>query len=118
MRNAIQEKISIPIIHIAEATAKEIEKARMRKVELLGTRITMVQDFYHNKLSGRNIEALVPGKNERQWIHDSIIKGMVKNIFTIEMKDRYLKIIDELIIEGAEGVIFGCTELPMLIKKK
>ena len=114
----IQENIKIPIIHIADATANEIAKTKLNKVALLGTRITMEQDFYKKKLSERNIDAIVPGKDERQYIHDSILKEMCRNIFTHEMKQKYLQIIDDLIHEGAEGVIFGCTEIPMLIKKE
>jgi len=114
----IREKINIPIIHIADATAKNIAEAKLDKVALLGTRITMEQDFYTKKLAARNIEAIVPDKDDRQFIHDSILKEMCRNIFTPEMKHRYLEIIGGLVQEGAEGVIFGCTEIPMLIKKE
>lgn len=116
--DVISKEINIPIIHIAEATATAISRSQLNKVALLGTRITMEQDFYKNKLAANNIEAIIPGKDDRQFIHDSILKEMCRNIFTPVMKEKYLEIIDDLIEEGAQGVIFGCTEIPMLIKKE
>jgi aspartate racemase len=116
--DAIQQEIEIPIIHIAEATAADISKSQLKKVALLGTRITMEQEFYKKRLSAQNIETIIPSKDDRQFIHDSILKEMCRNIFTPQMKERYLDIIDEMIKQGAEGIIFGCTEIPMLINKE
>ena len=113
----IQKNISIPLIHIAEATAKEIVKQNIRKVGLLGTRITMEQPFFKDKLSEADIEAIIPGPEERNFIHESIFDELGKGIFRPGTKKRYLQIIDDLKNRGAEGVILGCTEIPLIIKQ-
>jgi aspartate racemase len=113
----VQRELDIPIIHIAEATAHEVKKTNLKTVALLGTRITMEQDFYKNKVFAQGIKTIIPEANERQYIHDTILKEMCRNIFTKEMKDHYLHIINDLINKGAQGIIMGCTEIPMLIKK-
>ena len=114
----VQQNIDIPIIHIAEAVEAKITGWHMKKVALLGTRITMEQDFFKNKLTQKGIEVLVPGEEDRQFLHDSIFKELAKGIFTAETKVRFINIINGLIAQGAEGVILGCTEFPMLIKQE
>jgi len=112
----IQPAVSIPIIHIAEATAKEIEKNKINKVGLLGTKFTMEQDFFKKILLKHGIESIVPDEKEREFIHTSIFTELGKGIFTDETKKKYLEIIFNLQNQGAKGVILGCTEIPMLIK--
>ena len=112
----IQENITIPLIHISEETAKEIAKQGMRKVGLLGTRVTMEQPFYKDKLSKYGISTLIPDEAERHFIHSTIINELGRGIFTEEIKNRYLEIMKGLIQKGAEGIILDCTEIPMLIK--
>jgi aspartate racemase len=114
--NDIQGKINIPLIHIAEETAKEIKKKGISKVGLLGTSITMEQPFFKDILSKYNIETLIPDTEERNLIHSSIFNEFGKGIFSNETKNRYLAIIESLRMKVAEGVILGCTEIPMLIK--
>lgn len=114
----IQQKINIPIINIAEETAKVVSKQNLKKVGLLGTRITMEQPFYRDKLFNYGITSLVPEINERKFIHSSILDEMAKEIFKEETRQRYLKIIYELISKGIEGIILGCTEIPLIIKQK
>ena len=113
----MQKHISIPLIHIAEATAAEIVKQKITKVALLGTRITMEQHFFKDKLTAAGISVIIPEEDDRIFMHETIFEELGKGIFTAETKEMYLLIIDKLIKQGAKGVIFGCTEIPMLIKE-
>lgn len=112
----VRKAISVPLIHISEATAAEIARKRLKKVALLGTRFTMEFDFFKNKLSANGIETLIPGDIDRDFINNSIFNELGKDIFLQETKERYLDIIGKLVEQGAEGIIFGCTEIPLLIK--
>lgn len=114
--DAVQAAISIPLIHIAEATGKEIVKQGIDKVGLLGTRVTMEQDFYKGKLSKQQIETIIPEPEDRAFIHASVFDEMAKGIFSPATKARYIKIINDLVARGARGMILGCTEIPLLIK--
>ncbi len=112
----IEQRIKIPLIHITDATAGEILKLKLKKVALLGTKFTMDNDFYKERLSRYEIETIIPNDKERRFIHSSIFEELGKNIFTDKTKQKYLEIIGNLHARGAEGVIFGCTEIPMLLK--
>jgi aspartate racemase len=112
----IQQQIKIPLIHIAEETAKEIEKHGIKKVALLGTKATMEQAFFKQRLSNYNIHTLIPGEEERNFIHSTILTELAKGMFSEETKRKFLKIISNLGERGAEAIILGCTEIPMLIK--
>ena len=112
----IIKAIHIPLIHVAEATAAEIAKQQLKKVGLLGTRFTMEQSFYKDKLSAKGIAVFTPGETDREFINNSIFNEMAKGIFSPETKERYLSIINKMTEEKAEGIIFGCTEIPLLIK--
>lgn len=111
----IQQKINIPLIHIAEATAEKIKSSPINKVALLGTKVTMEQNFFKDILSKHHIETVIPSEAERNFIHESILGELGKGILKEETKERYLEIIDLLIQQGAKGVILGCTEIPLLI---
>jgi aspartate racemase len=112
----VAKQINIPLIHIADATAREINRLNLKKVALLGTRFTMDSRYYAEKLRRYEIETIVPNAQEREFINSSIFNELGKNIFTEETKRKYLEIIQNLSERGAEGVIFGCTEIPMLLK--
>ena len=114
----VQQNISVPLIHIAEETAKEITKQNINTVGLLGTKIVMEQPFFRDRLAKFGIETLIPGEVERGFIHDSIFNEFGVGIFKPETKKKYLDIIEKLKQKGAEGIIFGCTEIPLLIKEK
>jgi aspartate racemase len=114
----IGEQISVPIIHIAEATALEIRKAGLNRVALLGTRITMEKDFYKNILSEHKIETLIPDKAERNFIHGAIYNELSIAIFKEETKKRLIGIMNNMIQRGAQGIILGCTELPLILSQK
>jgi aspartate racemase len=115
--DAIQERIKIPLLHIADATAKAIVAKGIKKVALLGTRPTMEQDFYKNKLKEYGIDTLIPNEADRIFIGDTIFNEFSKEIFLPETKQGYIEIIKKLQMQGAEGAILGCTEIPILIKQ-
>jgi aspartate racemase len=112
----IERQIGIPLIHITDSAAVEIQKLNLKKVALLGTKFTMDNDFYKERLLRRGIETIIPNEEERGFINSSIFEEFSKGIFTAEAKQKYLEIIENLRACGAEGVIFGCTEIPMLLK--
>ena len=113
----IQAAIKIPIIHVAEAVAKEIRRAGLRKVGLLGTRFTMQEAFYSDHLTKLGIETIIPGQDDVEFINYTIYYEFSKNIFSDETKAAYLDIISKLKQRGAEGIIMGCTEIPSLINQ-
>ncbi|MDE1205894.1 aspartate/glutamate racemase family protein [Tenacibaculum larymnensis] len=114
----IQSKINIPIIHIAEATAKEIKKEKLSKVGLLGTKFTMEMDFYKNKLKENNIETIIPSeKKDIEEIQHIVKNELGKGIVTTHSKLKFRRYANDLIEQGAEGIILGCTEIPMLIEQ-
>jgi len=112
----VRAAITIPLIHIVEVTAREIQAKKLRKVALLGTRFTMEETFFKEKLSAAGIESIIPETDDRDFIHASIFDELGRGIVTPTMKERYLKIIDALAQHGAEGVILGCTEIPLVVK--
>ena len=115
---AIKQSISIPFLHIAEATAQEIKKQGIKKVALLGTKFTMEKDFYKSILiNDFNIEVLIPTEEERAVVHNVIYNELVHGVIKDSSREQYKKIINNLAQQGAEGVILGCTEIPLLISQ-
>ena len=113
----VQEIIQLPLIHIAAATAREINKQGLKKVGLLGTKFTMEMDFYKKKLNEYNIESIVPASQKvRDYLQQTIKEELGRGIIKQETRHAYVAIIDQLIKDGAEGIILGCTEIPLLIK--
>lgn len=113
----LRKNVSIPVIHIAEATANVIEQQGLKKVGLLGTKFTMEMDFFKGKLSAQNIETIIPSDTDREFIHASIFDELGKGVFQGSTRQRYLKICGDLASKGAEGIVLGCTEIPLLIKQ-
>jgi len=114
----LQQAIDIPLLHIAVETAIEIEKKELKKVGLLGTKFTMELDFFKDKLAEKGIETIIPVSEEvKDFIHYTIFEELGRGIATEETKKRYLEIANELIKNGAEGIILGCTEIPLVIKE-
>ncbi|TDE50122.1 aspartate/glutamate racemase family protein [Flavobacterium sp. GT3P67] len=118
LADRIEQKVNIPVIHIATETAKEIKKSNLSKVGLLGTKFTMELDFFTSKLSNQNIETIIPELEDRDFIHETIYHELGKGIIDINTKKRYINIIEKLIENGAEGIILGCTEIPLLIQQE
>ena len=113
----IQSHISIPIIHIAEATADELIKRGISRVALLGTKYTMTQDFYKDKLLKAGIDVVIPDSTGIETVNDIIYKELCLGIISEESKKKYLEIINRLAEQGAQGVILGCTEIGLLIQQ-
>ena len=112
----MQKKINVPIIHIAESTAREVNNKKLSIVGLLGTKYTMEEDFYTSKLAAANIQTLVPELEEREFINKTIYNELLKEIFQEKSKKKFLDIMKKLQDRGAEGIILGCTELQLLIQ--
>jgi len=113
----VQASINIPLIHIADAVAVAIGAMRLKKVALLGTKYTMQLDFYRNRLATTGIEVIIPGEADIELINDTIYNEFSKGIFLPERKTQFLNIIESLQEQGAEGVILGCTEIPIMVKQ-
>ena len=114
---AITAAVRIPLLHIADATAAEIRGRGLKTVGLLGTRYTMEQDFYRRRLEEKHgLAVLVPDEAERRAIHDVIYHELGHGLIRDESRKAYVGIIDKLRRRGAEGVILGCTEIPLLVK--
>jgi aspartate racemase len=118
LADRIEEKVGLPVIHIATETAKEIKKSSIAKVGLLGTKFTMELDFFKDKLTAQNIETLIPELEDRDFIHNTIYDELGKGILNPKTKERYIRIIQQLIENGAQVIILGCTEIPLLIQQK
>jgi len=114
----LENETHLIIVHIADATAKEIKRKGLSMIGLLGTRFTMEMDFYTKRLQDKGIESLVPPKSEKEFIHNAIMNELLKEEFRKETKEKFLNIINELAMKGAQGIVLGCTELPLLIKQK
>ena len=112
----VKAAINIPFIHIAEETGKEIKKKGLKKVALLGTKYTMQLPFFKDVLASMGIETIIPNESDIQIINDAIYKELALGIITAVTKENYLQIMQKLQQEGAEGIILGCTEIPLLIK--
>lgn len=115
----IEASISIPLLHIADATAKRLANDGIRRVGLLGTRFTMEQEFYKGRISeGFGIEVLVPNEAQRDLVHEVIYRELCLGEVKESSRQRYLEIIDSLHERGAEAVILGCTEIALLVQQR
>ena len=114
----LERETGLRIVHIADATAEEIKRKDLTMIGLLGTKFTMEMDFYTKRLSAAGIESLVPPKPEREFIHNAIMNELLKEEFKKETKEKFLNIISELEHSGAQGIVLGCTEIPLLITQK
>ena len=114
----IQQKISIPIIHIAEATTEALKEKGIRKVALLGTKYTMSEDFYKSKLIENGIEVLIPDELDMETVNNVIYNELCLGIISDASRNKYINIIGKLKENGAQGVILGCTEIGLLIKQQ
>lgn len=112
----VEERSGLPLLHIADATAGAIKAAGMKTVGLLGTRFTMREAFYRVRMKERHgIEVLVPGDADMERIHSIIFGELVRDVFRDESREQVLRIAADLTGAGAEGIVLGCTELPLLV---
>ena len=115
--DAVREVVDIPVVHIAEATAEKIIEMKLKTVALLGTKYTMEKDFFIKMLASFGIDTMVPTLEDRNAIHRIIYDELAKGVVKSASKQVYMQIIEKLIKDGAEGVILGCTEIPLLINQ-
>ncbi|MBN2409524.1 MAG: aspartate/glutamate racemase family protein [Candidatus Aminicenantes bacterium] len=119
MADDVQQSIRIPLLHIVDATAAEIKGRSIRKVGLLGTRFTMEQDFYKQRLSRDDgPEVIIPDERERELIHGILYNELCLGEIKDASKDVFQRIIAGLVSRGAQGIVLGCTEIPLLVNQK
>lgn len=119
MVSDIEDRVGIKVLHIAEVTGEKIVQKGMKKVGLLGTKFTMEGDFYKRVLKEKfNIDVVIPDEADREIVHEIIYKELCRGIINEDSKEKYKKIINKLAVKGAEGVVLGCTEIPLLIKQE
>jgi aspartate racemase len=112
---ALESQFNVEFVDIRKATALSIQQMGLHSIGLLGVQKTMESDFYTSVLSDYRIDTLIPTSESRVFVHDKIISELVLNCFVDETKQRFLSIVEELIGEGAQGIILGCTEIPLLL---
>jgi len=115
--DAVKNVVSIPVVHIAEAAAEKIVNHGIKKIALLGTKFTMELPFYKDIFATFGIEIMIPDEIDRVIVNDIIYNELTIGLLSEISKKAYIKIINKLIDDGAEGVILGCTEIPLLIKQ-
>ncbi len=114
----VQAMVSVPIIHIADATADVLEKDRVTRVALLGTKYTMTEDFYKSRLIDRGFEVVIPDGEDIDTVNEIIFDELCVGVIKDESRKKYSEIIDKLKSKGAQAVILGCTEIGLLIEQK
>jgi aspartate racemase len=115
----VERQVGIPLLHIADTAADEIKKRGLCKVGLLGTKFTMEQDFYKGRLAQEHgIEVVIPNQDERELIHSIIYHELVLGKILKSSREAFVKIIEHMRTLGAEGIVLGCTEIPLLISQK
>lgn len=107
--------VSVPVLHLADATAARITRAGLDRVGLLGTSFTMEQPFYRERLAERGVTAVVPGDEDRAEVHRVIYEELVRGIVADPSREAFREVIGRLVEEGAQGIILGCTEIELLI---
>lgn len=113
----VEQALSVPLLHIVDATAKVLMQKQQTKVGLLGTRFTMEDDFFVKRLQDKfGIEAIVPNEQDRQIVHEVIYQELCQGECKASSRDQYIRIVDELAQQGAQGIILGCTEIGLLLK--
>jgi aspartate racemase len=112
----IRQNINVPLIHIAEVTAQAIVEAGLKNVGLVGTKFTMENPFFRDRLRHFGVDSIVPSEADRDYIHASIFNELTRGHFKEGTKSEYVEIINRLQAAGAQGVIFGCTEISILVK--
>ncbi|MBU2225184.1 MAG: amino acid racemase, partial [Gammaproteobacteria bacterium] len=116
---AIEAAVDIPLLHIADATAEQIQAHGMQRVALLGTRFTMEQDFYKQRLQDRyQLQVLTPDEDDRRLVHDIIYQQLCHGIIREDSRQAYQRIMQQLVVRGAQAIILGCTEISLLVSAK
>lgn len=113
---AVEEAIDIPLLHIADATANQLSRDGVDRVGLLGTRFTMEQAFYRDRIQSHGIEVSVPAEGERAEVHRVIYDELCRGIVSAESRQAYVDVVSGLADDGAQAVILGCTEIGLLLR--
>lgn len=114
----VQAAVGVPLLHLADVTAEAVLAAGLGTVALLGTRFTMEQAFYRDRLAGHGVRTLVPDADGRTTVHEVIYSELVHGVVREESRARYREVIEELVARGAEGVVLGCTEIELLVRNE
>lgn len=114
----VQSSISVPLLHIADATAQKLKQDGIQHVGLLGTRFTMSQPFYTSKLEQHGIQASVPENWHQDIVHEIIYQELVQGRVNPQSRKQYLSVIETLKAQGVEGIILGCTEIGLLVQQQ
>ncbi|MBX3085871.1 MAG: aspartate/glutamate racemase family protein [Anaerolineae bacterium] len=118
MAAQVQASVSIPLLHLADATAELITAQGITKIGLLGTRFTMEEDFYKGRLTSKyGLDVIVPDAEERQLVNRVIYDELCQGVIDLESKQGYIAIMDRLVEAGAQGIILGCTEITLLVNQ-
>jgi aspartate racemase len=119
MAEAVAAGAGIEILHIAEATGREVQRRGMKKVGLLGTKFTMEQDFYRKLLSENfAIETVIPDASDREIIHQIIYSELCQGVVKEESRQAFIDVSNRLHSKSAEGIVLGCTEIPLLLRPR
>lgn len=119
MADEVASSVKIPLVHIADATGDRVAESGLKRVALLGTKFTMEQDFYKGRLAEKyGLDVITPDKHDRQKVHDIIYNELCLGEINDKSRKIYLEIIEKLANDGVEGVILGCTEIPLLVKQE
>ncbi|HTY35832.1 MAG TPA: aspartate/glutamate racemase family protein [Bacteroidota bacterium] len=119
MADDVQASIRIPVLHIADATAKEIQLQHLHTVGLLGTKFTMEQDFYRGRLTQKfGLKVLIPADDDREIVHKVIYDELCLGQAKESSRTEFIRVINNLVQRGAQGIVLGCTEIPLLVKQK
>jgi aspartate racemase len=116
--DAVERAVALPLVHIATATGSRIRAEGLRRVGLLGTLPTMERDFYRNRVEAMGIEVLVPDQPGRRFVHCAIYGELLLGRFRPETRAAFVNIVHQLHARGAEAVVLGCTEIPLLLKQE
>ncbi len=116
--DAVELAAGIPLLHVVDVLADEIKQRKIGKIGLLGTRYTMEQDFYRDRLSANGIQAVIPDASDRNTVHRVIYEELCLGKVSDQSRLAYREIIQRLIDDGAEGIVLGCTEIAMLIGQR
>lgn len=113
--DSVEAAVSVPLLHLADATADAVRAAGLRRVGLLGTAFTMEQDFYRSRLAAGGLDVRVPDSEGRALVHRVIYEELCLGVVRDASRAAYRQVVEDLVAEGAEGVILGCTEIELLI---
>lgn len=119
MAEEVQENINIPLLHIADATARAVKARGLKTVGLLGTKFTMEKEFYRGRLEKKHqLKVCVPDQAGREFVHNVIYDELVQGLIKDDSRQGYREVIQKLVEDGAEGIVLGCTEIGLLVKKE